>query len=287
MSVPHLTISIPHGLPSAVAKRSREIKAIGILYTLKGLHSGGYIKGFNAEAAAIANSFGFGRSKLLVYVKALVEMGLVERPNKKDLRLTSTKKVALHYGCCPDEVAPTWYPRTYKIAIGHLDQIESELKALAIAENLNKQRITVAKKLADQHLLSRTSLPSSPTPAARKRALRGYDPALALRASISLCEHNLFNDLPNAINPVCTLSRLGLARLFGRRSARTGTRTAKKLVAADPLSDSISRLRLHQMPLADFLRARTKGIYSGAHSWYKGSVFRRLSNKVEYTGGWQ
>lgn len=277
----HLHVSIPCGLPLAVAALVSERKAVGVFLCLKGVTSSGVIKRYRYYAGTLSASFGFGKSKYFRYIDQLIALGFIERVNKKDLRLVSIKKVALHYGLHPDHINAAWHPKTYKLAINELTNAEDILKAAALQENLSKQDYALIEKLTRRYLLSRTSTPDLLTPQARKRLLKGFDPLLALREFQSLWSQDFGTHAHQSdINPMVTLARIGIATVFGRKSAMTGTRTIRKLLRAGLVTDTAVRHRLAKCSYADFVSGQRCGAYDRSHYYWDGCVWKRMPNQI-------
>lgn len=265
-------VSIPRGLPTKLVKSNRELKAVAVWYQLKSLLVGGYIRDFGQNAKDIAATFGYSESKLRKYVAVLQAMGYIERPNRHDLVLRSSKLLGTNYG-----VAKTYY----RVASNKLHQLELELRALALRENLERQTFVKNKKLQEQHLHDNGILISSNLqPAARRRALRGYSESKEqAKATSHFVRQSQSPVHTPALNPFVTLSRAGIARSLSRKSKATGHRYAAKLVAAGLMSEKANHVFVCDATLQEYGFMRESG-YDHSFLFKNGQVVKALSNNI-------
>ena len=268
-------ISVPKGLPSQLVKNTRELKAMAVWYQLKAVRVCGVIKDFGRHAKAIAAVFGYSERKLRTYVQYLRAKGYIEKSNRHDLVLRASRLAGKTYG-----VAKTYY----RIPTHRLHQLELELRALALQENLERQQFTLRRKLQDQYLRdSGITTPSHLQPAARRRALRGYDSA-KMQATVS---QHVAREQQSASTPACkptlnpfvTLSRQGIARALGRRSKATGVRYARKLQACGLLTETKHQLFVCDASLQEFGFMREAG-FDHTYRFTNGQVFKSLPNQL-------
>ena len=265
-------VSIPKGLPTQLVKSNKGLKAVAVWYQLKSLLVGGYIRNFGTHAKDIATTFGYSESKLRKYVAILTQRGLIERPNRHDLVLRASKALGAEYG-----VAKTYY----RVASNKLHQIELELRALALRENLERQTFVKNKKLQEQHLRDNgIHISSNLQPAARRRALRGYSESKeqdkAASHFVRQCQSPVHAP---TLNPFVTLSRAGIARSLSRKSKSTGHRYAAKLVAAGLMSEKANHVFVCDATLQEYGFMRESG-YDHSFLYKNGQVMKALSNNI-------
>lgn len=234
-------VSIPRGLPAQWGKLVRKDRiTVEVFYHLKGVRVGGILLDYYKQLPTIAASFGYSVRKLREYIGRMRRKGWAQ-VHKGHLSLIATRRLGELIGCAGT--------RTHRVSLQELADIRQVIEARVVENNLRQQAHRVQGKLVDQAIRVSVGIPNPETLTASSRRRYGRqlvgDPTKARHRATQRYERDLAWSTtpctPATLNPDVTLSRRGLARLFGCRSSATGQRIAKRLEKAGMLRDE-SRL---------------------------------------------
>jgi hypothetical protein len=220
-------ISVPKGLALAIAKNSKQLKTISVFYQLKSIYVGGIIHDFSSRAKEIATSFGYSERKLRTYVSELKDLGLVSVDGNKSLNLRSSKFVGELYSVA--------YTKFHKIKVDNISKLDQVLKGIAISENLVKQAYELKNKVINKAIAQSVGITT----------LTNYQPHLSKKLKKAFAKQfdrdlvNFQKRYTDSISnlqtpdmdlfPFITLTRQGIANMFGKVSKSTGHKYAKQL----------------------------------------------------------
>ncbi len=207
-----------------------------VFYHLKGVRVGGILLDYFRQLPTIAASFGYSVRKLREYIARMRRHGWA-RVRNGQLELISTRRLAQQLGCKG--------LRTHRVSLAELAEIRQVIEARVVENNLRQQAHRVHGKLVNQAIRVSVGIsnPETLTASARRRYGRQLvgNPHTAQQRATQRYERDLAwstsPHTPATLNPDVTLSRRGLARLFGCRSSATGQRLAKRLEKAGLLRD--------------------------------------------------
>jgi DNA-binding transcriptional ArsR family regulator len=292
-------ISIPRGLCLTIANDSNALKAMSVFFQLKSLYVGGTIHSFNKRIKEFSSSFGISQRTLYSYIKQLKSLGLVSINAKGTLVLISSNKVAAKYDVSDKKF--------HKVLTTNLKQLHKILMALAIQECLVRQMFKLKKKVIakqiEKHLsegnttavkmrVSTTTLTNNNIQPAYQKKLRKvysrqFDRLLAntqKRYTDSISNLQI-PDL--SIFPYVTLSRQGIANLFGKTSKTTGSRYAKKLATLGFILDerTTSIKVMENATWDDYINLQLHVVehdYSYRYDYLTNTIFKLLPNEVSF-----
>ncbi|QKG56981.1 hypothetical protein GKZ68_10300 [Hymenobacter sp. BRD128] len=218
---------------------NRDLKAMTVLYQLKALFVGGVIQDFGQQAQHIAATYGYSISKLRSYVAVLCQMGLLTKPRRGTLVLASSRRIAAHHSL--------QVRGFHRLPSTQLTDLETRLRALALAENIDRQQYALEQKAITATLVSRgIPMPAHQQPQRLnhlKKTVQVAEAVGALQTRFTQEVATLAFDSRKAdFNPFATLSRKGIARALGRHSKATGLRYAKLLTKVQLLTDEPRRV---------------------------------------------
>ncbi|WP_188559807.1 hypothetical protein [Hymenobacter glacieicola] len=248
------------------------MKAVCVLYQLKSLYVGGVVWNFSREAKAIANTFGYSEGKLRQYLSYIIKRGWASKRGRHTLVLRSRRVLTQEFGVSQ---------YCHKVSTDHLYRLEEELTKLAVQENLGRQQHVIDTRLQDEYLAHNGKKRSSHLqPAARRRILRGFDLAAAqTSAKARYTAQVRTKSEVGVLNPFATLSRSGVARVFGRKSKAAGLRRVQKLKQHGLLSDCPHYVVIRPITLVEFkAMQRYAGGSHGAYRFYNGNLLKQLPN---------
>jgi hypothetical protein len=221
-------ISIPRGLASALSRDTRMAKTMSVFYQLKSLYIGGIVHNFPARMKEIANTFGYSDRKLRTYISILKEEKLVSVDKNKSLTLRSSKFVGQKF-----KVSTTKYT---KLNVDNLLDAEKLFMSLAIQENLMKQAYTLYDKVIDHAIYDSVGIKNPSTRMCRNSYRRLKKQYLgSIESELAHLQKRYTDSISNLeqpkgfLFPFLTLTRQGIATLFGKTSKSTGHRYAKLL----------------------------------------------------------
>lgn len=211
-------------------------------------------------------------------MKALLRMGLLfireDEKEKGIIRLRSKQYLAELF-----DVVPNYKIRYQKVLDNNFSNIEHYIKAIAIHESKKSQERIIIEKLLEKKFESE-SLSNIKQNNARiyrkekRKIKKNIDTILAK----SQKAFNPFSN-ENFYNPYTTLSRRGIARLFGKKSAKSGSNSVKKLKSMNLIyqDDSVYKF-MFKCSWDEFVSCHTQ---SDIFLTYKqGKCYARLSNMV-------
>jgi hypothetical protein len=233
-------ISVPKGLALTLAKDSKQLRTISVFYQLKSIYVGGIIHDFSSRAKEIATSFGYSERKLRTYISELKDLGLVSiDANKKSLTLRASKFVGELYS-----VSDKKY---HKVKVDNINNLEQVLKGIAISENLVRQAYELKNKVINKAIAQSVGITTltnyQPNHSRRLKAIfaKQFDRTLAkFQKRYTDSISNL--EIPDIdLFPYVTLTRQGIANMFGKASKATGHSYAKKLSSLGIINDKRSK----------------------------------------------
>jgi len=232
--VPYL--SIPRGLATKIVKDNIDLKNITTLYQLKALYNGGIILKIKDRYETIAKELGYGKTKLRENINNLVNWGLASYEHG-NLSLKNKYHLTERYGVSK---------YCYKVSItqNDLQNLEAVFKALAIYEAQQRQVFRITHKLiANQIREEGKTKPQAPEKVkslVRKNIRVNWEKIMEkktlafLRGLVSdkkpFSQAQAFTS-KKPINPLCSFSRIGVARILGKSSKSTGSRIMDDLIS--------------------------------------------------------
>jgi predicted transcriptional regulator len=275
-------VSIPKGLASVAVASNRELKTYAVFYQLKSLYVGGVIFNYKSRVKEIAQNFGYSERKLRTYVKLLLERGLVEVQNKHNLLLRGSRALAQE-----QEVSEKKY---WRVAVRHLRYLETVLQALALEENLIKQRYTLKNRVVEDIIATHVGIPNPATtlqPARyhklRKTMVCDYEQVLQRTQSRYISDIASLQPLATKVFPWATLSRQGIAQVLHRKSKATGQRYAKKLAALGLLTEQRNSVFIGDFSYDEFQQLQKTVLnYNPTYHFKNGEVHKVLPNTLAF-----
>jgi DNA-binding HxlR family transcriptional regulator len=282
-------VCISKGLLNSVMSNHADVKALAALYCLKGSLTCGRIKRYYALRATLAANFGISARTLDKYVARLEAMGYVRKhyryadaPTSYDLVLCSSKRLGSEHG--------TSTAKYHKIQFTTLRELVITLDAVGAREKKNQNTYAITQKRQNAYLKSnRTAYPATLQPAARKRALRGYDDEAQAAKDTTHFAHQVatadYTTTPARIaSPHADMSLNGLRKVFGCKSKTTCARRLKAMQEAGLIEVKKHRIATNfPATLKEYaiLRETTlKGDYS--YQWEKGTIYKVMPNVVTF-----
>ncbi len=273
-------VSVPKGLPSALAKNRQMLKAAAIFYQLKSLYVGGVIKNHPKQLQVIADTFGYSISKLRMYIDILVKKKLAVREGANDLRLRSVWQFAHQEGVSAKL-------RKWKVQKSELGSMEEILQSLALLENLKQQEHIFKGKVLDCELSATigTSNLVNLQPSRRKKlesTLKpSFDKIVDKQQTRYLDTVARLKSPSKDLFPFITLSRQGVANLFGRKSKSSGHRLVKKLAKSGLLYDTKNEVSIGSYTYEEYCMLQQTIIdYDYSYQFRSGEVVKVLPNSL-------
>lgn len=272
-------VSIPKGVPEAVAKNSKDARAVAALYCLKGSLTCGRIKNYYALRATLAANFGISARTLDKHVARLEEMGhlwkhyrYAKAPTSYDLVLRSSKHLATEEGTCTTKY--------HKVQFTTLHDLLLKLYTLGLKEDKSHPEHAIVKNRKNDYITSnRTSYSASNMhPAARKRALCGYDDAAAAALQVSHFAKTVastdYINQERVASPYADKSLFGMMKVFGCKSKTTCARRLAAMKAAGLIEVKPCRIATDYPADKVYYAWLREEIFKGDYS------YRRIGNVI-------
>lgn len=268
-----IKIRINSGLPTKIVKDQKLLKAFCVFYSLKYLYSGGIILNISKRYQELSKKLQISETNLRSKVKYLIEIGLITKENN-NLTFAGFSAIKKKYKI------KTF--KSFRLEYKNPKGLEVFIKCAAIEENLKKQEYKLQQKILNEELRKFGKIEAK---SIRKKIIK------QLKSNIGILTENYKKREPsyslnktklkNEVNPVTTLSRLGVADLFGRKSKSTGTRFINKLKKYDCILEDNKRIDLVQRKF-NYHMFRSLELDS-SYFIYKNNLYQRLPNKLTLT----
>jgi hypothetical protein len=266
-------IKINKSLVSLVSRDRQWIKALSVFYSMKYLYTGGIILNISKRYCEISEKLDISESNLRSKVKFLIKEGLVKKESNNLIFIGFNKikerfKIKTH--------------KSFKISYKNPKELEVYLKLLVLDENLKKQEFKVQENIIKEELKKFGKIEARTTKKKIKKFLRSNIQHLTEKYKKRELDYSL-NSKSNTkkLNTDVTLSRLGIARNFGRISKSTGSRFVRKIKNMGLLLQDEKRIK-------KIVKNTTKSIiYSleldSSYFFYKNSLYQRKTNIITFT----
>lgn len=301
-------LKIPKGLTAQHLSDIKELKIIALYCELKPLFYDGQIHQAKSRYNEISEYLGIGNSTLRLYLKRMLERGLITYKGKH-LQLCSWKQFF-------DLYSLNYYGGKSFFYIENRGETQNRIRAIYCKNNTEKQKYKFWQKffiseLHKDHVNETfrreiatiaTTTRSNPDTLQRftermldklrgnKQFRRYYnkfkdDPHNLFKAfQIAIKEMEIGNDIPTN-NPFFTLSCQGVARVLGKRSRSVGHYWEQKLKEAGMIQIQATTIR---STASAYNRQFWEGISLGVYKkrWKSGnqySYFQNLSNQLIFT----
>jgi DNA-binding Lrp family transcriptional regulator len=268
-----IKIRIHQGLPTKIVKDQKLLKAICVFYGLKYLYTGGIILNISKRYKEISKKLEISETNLRSKVKYLIELGLITRENN-NLTFTGFTKIK--------QILKLKTFKSFRVDYKTPKNLEILIKCLSIEENYKKQEYKLQQKVIKEELKRFGKIEAKNTQKKIIQKIRkGIGP---LTEKYKQREPNFSinkDSLKKEMNPVTTLSRQGVAKLFNRKSKSTGTRFINKIKKHGYVIDDEKRIDLIYKKF-NFNMFRSLELDS-SYFIYKNNLYQRLPNKLTLT----
>jgi hypothetical protein len=277
-------ISIPKGLPTVIAKSNKERKMISAFYQLKSLYVGGIIHNYSARAGEIAKTFSYSERKLRGLISDLRKANLVSVDANKSLILRSSKFLG--------ESFKVSTKRFYKIDVTRISDLEEILKGLVILDNIEQQVHILRDKVTTNSIYRSVGIynPTTASPTHSKKMMKifgkSYDRDLEFEKKRYTDRIANLQSVDNAtLFPFATLTRQGIATVFGKKSKSTGHRWIQKLSKLNIVEDKNNNFVVVQENVTwEDYAAMQQTVFGHDYSYKfkKGTIIKVLPNLVSF-----
>jgi hypothetical protein len=249
---------IHKGLSTEIVRDKKLLRTYAIFTDLSQLYRTRHIHDFNRRIPQLSNTLKISVKTFKKYILILIKKGWAWMDGNS-MRFLNRIKVM--------KSLPGSNNRYYKIPTVGFKDIEQHIRCIAFEENFKHQQHSVNKKVVN-YQVKKAKITCEIT---KKKFIETIQIWRILN-KFSAC--NLI--LP--INKQLTLSRKGMAKVFGLKTANSGSYWAKKLI---PLCDKPQgSFSLGKMDKAYFRALQLK---ARRHTFYKdGEGYVRLPNLIQY-----
>lgn len=265
-------IKINKSLVSIVSRDRQWIKALSVFYSMKYLYTGGIILNISKRYCEISEKLDISESNLRSKVKFLIKEGLIQR-EYNNLTFIGFNKIK--------EKFKIKTHKSFKIPYKNPKELEVYLKLLVLEENLKKQEFKVQENIIKEELKKFGKIEARTTKKKIKKFLRSNIQHLTEKYKKRELDYSL-NSKSNTkkLNTDVTLSRLGIARNFGRISKSTGSRFVRKIKNMGLLLQDEKRIK-------KVVKNTTKNIIynlelDSSYFFYKNNLYQRKTNKITF-----
>lgn len=260
-------IRIHKELPSKIVENPRLIKAFAVFYGLKFIYVGGIIINITGRYDEIASKLGISQNNLRGKIKTLLELGLVKREGR-NLWFAGFNQIG--------KTLQTKSKKSYKIGYTNVKALETIIKALAIENNLERQRHKVKEKIVNEELRRYGKIEAKTIRNKIKKYIRKnilfYSEKYQKRVSSK--SKNFFSK--PKLNTDISISRMGIADMMGRISKSTGSRLVRKMKALNLLESDEKRIERVSNNVGDLI---TKYLdLDSSYFVFKRSLYKRQTN---------
>lgn len=266
------TIKINKSVPESISKDSSMLKAMAVFYSMKFLYKGGIIKNITGRYDEIAGAIGISGNNLRQKVKRLEKEGLVRKVGR-DLYFLGFNAITEKFNGKTK--------KSYKIDHCGAKELEIKLKALAICVNIEKQEFVLQEKIIELEMKKFGKIEAKGTRKKIKRHIRkNYSSVLNKHSKRKLFSNTnrIFNQ---NINTEVTITRMGMANMFGRVSKSSGTRLVKNLKRIKIIEKDDKRIELVHRKMGKSAIRHLE--LDSSFFVFKGSLYKRLANLIEVT----
>lgn len=263
-------IRIHQGLPTKIVKDQKLLKAICVFYGLKYLYTGGIILNISKRYKEISNNLEISETNLRSKIKYIIELGLIKRDNN-NLTFAGFTKIK--------QILKLKTFKCFRVEYKTPKNLEILIKCLSLEENFKKQEYKLQQKVLKEELKGFGKIEAKNTKTKIIKKLKSGLGPLTEQYKQREPNYSIHKDsLKKEINPVTTLSRLGVAKLFHRKSKSTGTRFINKLKKSGYVFEDVKRIDLIQRKF-NFHMYKSLELDS-SYFIYKNNLYQRLPNKL-------
>lgn len=264
-------IRINKAVPEKISNDNGLLKAMAVFYSIKFLYRGGIIKNLTSRYGEISRMIGISPNNLRNKIKRLEREGLVFKEGK-NLCFTGFNEISKKFKSKTN--------KSFRIEHCGAKELEVKLKALAIHSNIQKQEFVIQKKVIEKEMRKFGKIEAKSTRIKIRKYLKKKMGSIINKHS----RRELFSD-PNMtnnkkINPDATMSRMGMARLFGRVSKSTGTRMTKKFKTFNILCKDEKRIQLMHRGIGKKVIRHLD--LDTSFFVFKGCLYKRMTNNLEF-----
>lgn len=227
------TIRIHRELPAKIVDNSKLLKALAVFYGLKFIYVGGIIINMTGRYKEISDKLKISPNNLRSKIKTLIEIGLIKKEGR-NIFFSGFNQIGKTFN--------TKSNKSYRISYTDVKALEIIIKALAIENNLEKQRHKVKEKIIKEELRRYGKIEAKTIRNKIKKYIRKnilfYSERYHKRVPSK--SNNIFSE--NKLNTDISISRLGVAGLLGRVSKSTGSRAVNKMKNLNLLESDRKRI---------------------------------------------
>ena len=255
-------------------------RAYLFFWKLKSLYVGGEIFDYSKRLPELAAQFGISERTARTFVQVLRSRNMVST-QKGRLVLTASWRVG--------QAEMTSVSSFYQIPVSELPKLEAYVEARAIEEKMRQQEYVKRHRALDELIRREVGIsdPSTLSKSARARyrkMLAAQVPSFEQDNTTRYFQDQARPDAParDKLNPRVTLGRAGLAATLGLRSTSSGTRKARKLVAAGYLHDDVCEVTVRAYASRDEWTALRRADFAGNYNlrYRNGRIVRVLANQL-------
>ena len=223
---------------AALRKTKKLERAVSLVIDLRVLYREPLFMNIKKRYLELSEYFNVTEKTVKAWIKEAINLRLAKMEGE-NLRLLSSREL-LYYFNVTNNTNREW--KIHKYTLPHSGNVKQILQICALAENLSKQDYRVNEKIILQLAIENKYIRpnyscNADTFKWLKKVLR-YDKLkkVYLKQFQERYVHSLSSKSDNSINPVCTLSCKGTARVLNRRARSSGHRMQQTLKQTGLLS---------------------------------------------------
>lgn len=265
-------IRIHKELPSRIVDNPKLIKAFAVFYGLKFIYVGGIIINITGRYEEIADRLGISPNNLRGKIKTLIELGLVKKEGR-NICFAGFNQIG--------KTLETKSRKSYRISYTNVKALETIIKALAIENNLERQRHSVKEKIVKEELRRYGKIEAKTI----RNKIRRY-----IRKNISFYSEKYHKRVSSKskstfskpkLNTDISISRMGIADMMGRISKSTGSRLVRKMKTLNLLESDEKRIEMVSSNVGNLI---TKYLdLDSSYFVFKRSLYKRQTNLITLT----
>lgn len=203
------TRKIHKGIAAQLVSDKTLLRAFSIAVDLAGLTKSRSIHNYKERIKALSNTLRINHKTLHKYLKIILKKGWAVEENN-NLCFISRRKVAKKFGVCQKGY--------WAIETGGFKDLELHIRAIAIEENKHKQHEAINQKIISREV--------------KKAKIHCKVIKKRFAKTVNVKRHRDQLRAVNIIMPInseVTLSRKGIAKLYGLKNAKSGSYWASKI----------------------------------------------------------
>lgn len=256
------------GFPTSIISDKGTVKVMSVFFQLKSFYVGGSIHNYRSRYREITDLLKICDSTLRRRIGEMVSLGLVVNDGG-NLVFAGRNKIKELFDLSGKS------RKVYRLKFDETKNIEKQIVALAIDENIRHQVYALRKKLVSDRI-DKLALHDTRISGKLKRSGNSrfeYLSQVQLQRNIK----SILKGNTPKINAQTTLSRMGIATLLGMKSKSTGTRWANRLSFMGLIDDLENSVKVKSGISYNSFKNMS---LPGKFFFKNGSIYLRLCNSI-------